>query len=32
MKFARPTAALATVSVLAAFSVLLVSSLVAAQP
>jgi|SRR6516165_7412228 hypothetical protein len=32
MKFARPTAALATVSVLAAFSVLLVSSVVAAQP
>jgi hypothetical protein len=32
MKFARPTAALATVSVLAAFSVLLVSGLVAAQP
>jgi len=32
MKFARPTAALATVSVLAAFSVLLVSSIVAAQP
>jgi len=32
MKFARPTAALATVSVLEAFSVLLVSGLVAAQP
>src|SRR5215472_15071085 len=32
MKFARPTAALAAVSVLAAFSVLLVSGLVAAQP
>jgi hypothetical protein len=32
MKFARPTAAPAIVSVLAAFSVLLVSGLVAAQP
>ena len=32
MKFARPTAALAIVSVLAAFSVLPVSGLVAAQP